>query len=169
MKSIFRISQSLLETVRKDLLRPHPFAAERVGFLVCRFGWAPKGDLLILTASYIAVGEQDYVDNPRFGALLGPSGFSRIFGFAFQNDVGIFHIHVHHHRGRPGFSGIDRAEMAKYVPDFFNVRQRRPHGAIVASLDRLAGCIWMTPRSKGKPISEFQVIGSPGQLFKEEQ
>lgn len=169
MKSILRISQSLLDAVRKDLLRPHPFAAERVGFLVCRFGWTSKRDLLILGAFYIVVGDQDYVDNPRFGALLGPRGFSRAFGFAFQNDVGIFHIHLHHHRGRPGFSGIDRTEMAKYVPDFFNVRQHRPHGAIVASLDRLIGCVWMTPRSKGKPISDFEVVGSPGQLFKGEQ
>jgi hypothetical protein len=155
MKITFKVPQQLVTDIRLDLRRPHPFAAERVGFVVCRFGVSTTSKLLILALQYVPVADEDYVKDYRYGALLGPEGFRKAFQFAFSNDVGIFHVHLHDHQGRPGFSRIDKQEMAKYVPDFFNVRSNLPHGALVLSQNSLAGSCWMGRRSREISIHNF--------------
>ena len=47
MKILFKITSKLLTAVRADLVRPHEFAAERVGFLSCRFGALSNGGFVI--------------------------------------------------------------------------------------------------------------------------
>ena len=158
---IFKFTQVQLEAIRQDLKRPHPFAAERVGFAFCRFGRAVKGQLLILALCYLPIPDEDYIKDYRFGALLGPNGFSKAFSYAYKNEVGIFHVHLHDHFGAPGFSNTDRREMAKYVPDFFNVRPTLAHGALVISENGLSGRCWKKQKSRGVPITDFWVIGAP--------
>ncbi len=70
----------------------------------------------------------------------------------------MFHVHMHGHAGRPGFSRIDLREQSKFVPDFFKVRREMPHGAIVFSRDMAAGRVWLNPASVSA-ISEFDVVG----------
>jgi hypothetical protein len=162
MKKItFKITQQLFETICNDLCRRHSFAEERVGFVACRFGLSPRGDLLILAYSFLQVTDDSYVDDHRFGALLGPKGFSTAFGFAYRNEVGMFHVHLHHHQGQPGFSGTDNHEMSKYVPDFFNVRPQHPHGALVFSFNSITGKCWISQNSGGISVSDFYIVGAP--------
>lgn len=168
MKITFKISQALIQAIRSDLIRAHSFAAERVGFVFCRFGRSAVGRLLILALEYLSMADEHYVKDYRYGALLRAEGFSKAFGFAFNHEVGVFHVHLHHHSGRPAFSSIDRREMAKYVPDFFNVRPNLPHGALVLSLDCLSGRCWMSQHSRGVAISDFSVVGAPSVRLKGE-
>jgi hypothetical protein len=161
MKIQFRILDSMARHIRDDLQRSHPFAAERVGFVTCRFGSSKSGQMLILGHGYHPAADQDYVENPNFGALLGSEGFRKIFQIAFNQGVGIFHVHLHEHYGKPRFSGIDVREMANYVPDFFNARPTVPHGALVFSLNSITGSCWLSKKSKGIPISDWSVVGSP--------
>lgn len=161
MKITLKITQRLLNEIRLDLRRRHSFAAERVGFVACRFGMSATKKLMILAFQYVPVADEDYVKDYGYGALLGPEGFRKAFQFAFSNDVGIFHVHLHDHEGKPGFSGIDKREMAKYVPDFFNVRPDLPHGALVLSRDSLTGSCWIGRTSRGIPIRDLQIVGAP--------
>lgn len=157
----FKLTAAMADRVRRDLRRPHAFAAERVGFITCRFGLSQSGRLLILAYEYYPAADADYVDDSRYGALLGANGFRKILQVALSNEVGIFHVHLHDHPGKPRFSGIDLREMAQYVPDFFNVRPGLPHGGLVFSATSMNGSCWLSKRSKGTPISEWVVVGRP--------
>ena len=168
MNLIFRARSDLMRHVRADLSRRHAFAAERVGFLTCRSGRLDDGGLVILAFAYDAVAYEDYLDDPTVGAMMGSAAIRKAMQRAYRcgaADLGLFHIHMHHHRGIPGFSRVDRSENAKFVPDFFNVAPTMPHGAIVLSLDRAAGMCWLQQADQPHPVTRFAMVGGPLQLW----
>jgi hypothetical protein len=81
-----------------------------------------------------------------------------MLGRALLQPVGMVHVHVHEHSGRPAFSFVDRREQRQFVPDFFKVRREIPHGAIVLSHDRAIGSLWLDPDTIVS-ISEFNSVG----------
>jgi hypothetical protein len=161
---IFRARRDLLAAVREDLHRPHPFAAERVGFLICRAGRLADGGIVVLATSYDPVADDDYLDDPSVGAMMGPAAIRAAMQRAYNGgveDLGLFHVHMHGHYGRTKFSGIDDRESRKFVPDFFNVAPGMPHGAIVLSLDQAVGLCWPAPGAVPIPIDRFASVGAP--------
>lgn len=161
MRVIFRITADLLSVVRADLARPHPFAFERVGFIPCRFGALRPSGLVILAAGYRPVADGDYLEAAGYGALMGPAAIRTALEHAYNQPVGMFHVHVHAHRGAPTFSNIDVRETARFVPDFFNVRGSVPHGAVVLSLDSACGRVWLPTPRRSITITDFAVVGAP--------
>lgn len=161
MRVVFKTVDRLLERVRADLVRPHEFAAERVGFFVCSAANLLPEGIVILAHDYRPVEDADYVDDPAVGAMMGPAAIRKALEFALNNKAGMFHVHLHEHAGRPRFSRIDARESAKFVPDFWNVRPEMPHGALVASQDSFYGMCWCRSVTAPIEISEFVVTGSP--------
>jgi len=161
MKVQLRITQELLKRMRKDLSRPHAFAAERVGVLYCRFGRQTRQQLLVLADHYVPVQDEHYIDDHRFGAVIGPDAFREIIQHVYDIPVGAFHVHMHPGRGIPRPSNDDFDETAKFVPDFFHGRQEVPHGALILSENSLSGRIWLSEQSKPKPIDQIRLIGFP--------
>jgi len=161
MRIVFKLTKQLLEEVHAQLERPHPFAFERVGFLLCRVGLLDDGGAVILAHGLHAVADEDYVDDQSVGAMMGPSAIRKALQAAYNQQTSMFHIHVHSHRGRPRFSGIDERETAKFVPDFWNVQPDLPHGAIVFSEDSACGRCWMPGMDAPVDISQFSVVGVP--------
>ena len=158
MSIIFRATETFLALVRSDLLRPHEFAHERVGFITVR---AAQGSehLVVLAQDYHPVSDADYLHDPSVGAMMGQEAIRKALEIALLNPVGIFHVHMHVGPGRLWFSPIDLREQLKYVPDFFKVRPGMPHGALVLSPHSAAGRVWLGPKQPVQ-ISEFNVIGS---------
>ena len=72
MKATLRITRVLLADIQRDLERPHDFASERVGFVFCRFGSTGAAGLVVLAHEYMPVADDHYIDDARFGALIGP-------------------------------------------------------------------------------------------------
>lgn len=91
MKMIFRARSDLLSAVRGDLHRLHAFAAERVGWLVCRAGRLADGGLVILASGYDAVADEDYVNDPSVGARIGPAAIRKALQRAYN---GVLRISV---------------------------------------------------------------------------
>jgi hypothetical protein len=149
--------------MRQDLGRQHAFAAERVGVLYCRFSHLPRKGLLVLAHHYVVVPDQQYLDDPRFGAVIDPDAFRDIVQHVYDYAVGAFHVHMHPGRGMPGPSHDDLDETAKFVPDFFHGRQEVPHGALILSQSALSGRIWLSENGKPRGIDEIRVIGSASQ------
>jgi hypothetical protein len=169
MNLVFRVRADLLAFVRRDLERPHPFAAERVGFFTCRAGHLMDHGLLVLAGGYDPVADDDYLRDPRVGAMMGPAAIRKALQRAYNNgqeDIGMFHVHMHDCRGYPGFSSTDLTESAKFVPDFYNVAPRMPHGTVVLSRDRAAGLCWLKQTEKFIEISRFSSVGGPLQIWK---
>lgn len=161
MKVVFKVVDRLLDRVCADLARPHEFAAERVGFFACRPASLAIEGIVILAHDYRPVEDQDYIDDPAVGAMMGPSAIRKALEFALNNKAGIFHVHMHEHAGRPRFSRVDARESAKFVPDFWNVRPEMPHGALVVSRDSLYGMCWYPGVSAPIEIGDFVVVGFP--------
>ena len=148
MRVLFKITSSLLELVREDLLRPHDFALERVGFLSCRIASLKPSGLIILAGNYLPVADGDYVNDSTVGAMIGAEAIRKALQFAYNNDVGMFHVHMHDHSGSPHPSRTDLHETAKLVPDFWHVKPQMPHGAIILSRDSISGRFsWRPSRS----------------------
>jgi len=167
MRAAFKITGTLLGDVYHDLRRPHPFAAERVGFLSCRVGALKPAGWVILAHQFHTVADADYVADHTVGAMMGPHAIRKAMQVALGAEVGIFHVHIHEHRGRPGFSGTDLRETAKFIPDFWHVRPHMVHGAIVLSIDSIVGLCWHPQASAPLPISEFSLVGTPMRLIRE--
>ena len=148
---------SFLHTVRRDLARLHSFAAERVGFISVRAASA-RGNLLLLAEAYHQVADNDYLDDATVGAMMGQEAIRKALNVALLQSVGMFHVHMHGHLGRPGFSNTDLREQIKFVPDFFKIHRRTPHGAIVLSHDRATGRVWLDPETI-VGITEFNTLG----------
>lgn len=166
MKLIFRIPGPLLLEIRADLARPHDFAAERVGFISCNVASLSDGGILILARTFHQVDDDDYLDDHRVGAMMGPDAIRKALQLAYKLPTALFHVHVHEHRGTPWFSRTDLSENANFVPDFWHVRPTFPHGAIVLSLDSMAGMCWIPGKPKPLRIQDFARIGAPMQLIR---
>jgi len=161
MRVLFKITNRLLDEVKDNLERAHSFAAERVGFLVCRPGLLEEGGIVILSHSLHDVADEDYVDDPSVGAMMGPAAIRKALQTAYNQGASMFHVHLHAHRGKPGFSRVDAKESAKFVPDFWNVQPDLPHGAIVLSDDSAYGKCWVPGQRSPVEISEFAFVGVP--------
>lgn len=155
----FKITASLIEAIQRDLHRPHPFAYERVGFVVSGLS-AASDDILVLAQDYRPVADDDYLRDPSVGAMMGPVAIRKALQWALQSGAALFHVHAHEGRGVPRFSGVDLRENAKFVPDFFKVAPQSAHGAIVLSSDTACGQIWVD-RDRSYAVTEFSQVGVP--------
>ncbi len=160
-----RLPQTLLSEIHTDLSRPHPRAAERVGFLTCGSTNVDGRDLLLLAQAWHVIDDSNYLDDPSVGACIGPVAFRRILQNVYRQPASIIHVHRHEHAGRPQFSRTDVRSMHEFVPSFFNACPTRPHGALVLSHDRANGMIWVRADSAGQPIEIYELVGMPLQRW----
>lgn len=148
-----------MASVRHDLMRRHAFAHERIGFITTRAA-AGNEHLVMLAEDYYPVADEDYVRDPTVGARIGQDAIRKALNLALLNPVGVVHVHMHMlHSERLWFSQIDLTEMRNFMPDFFKVGPKMPHGAIVLSPRSAAGLVWTAP-SVVQPIGEFNFVGS---------
>ena len=156
----FKITRRLLQEIRQDLVRPHPFAYERVGFISAALSFAAD-NMWILARSYRPVADNDYLEDPTVGAMMGPEAIRKALQWAMLERVAIFHVHTHGGRDQPGFSRVDLREQAKFVPNFFQIAPQCPHGAIVLSDTSAYGHIWLDGDEPHEVITRFVEVGMP--------
>lgn len=161
MKVGFKITRSLLDRAVDDLSRTHPFAAERVGFFSCRVGALKPSGLVVLAHDFHPVDDDDYLDDPTVGAMMGPAAIRKAMQIALRREICMFHVHIHEHFGQPRFSRTDLRETANFVPDFWHVRPHLVHGALVLSLDSAAGLCWHPQSVDPFRFSDLSVVGAP--------
>lgn len=157
----FKIRRDLLDAIRADLQRPHPFAYERVGWITAGVSRIGAGSLMVLAQAYHPVADGDYVEDRSVGAMMGSAAIRTALERSYRDRTAALHVHLHEHSGRPGFSGVDDRENAKFVPDFFNVAAHAPHGAVVLSRDGMSGNLWLSRSEPPAPITRFTAVGAP--------
>lgn len=156
----FKITRTLLQTIRQDLARAHPFAFERVGFISAGLS-SSADDLWVLARNYRPVADDDYLEDHSVGAMMGPEAIRKALQWSMKEGVAMFHVHTHCGRGQPGFSGTDLREQAKFVPNFFQMTPKCPHGALVLSNNQAYGHIWLNGDKPCTVIHAFVEVGSP--------
>lgn len=165
MNTMLRLTDRMLETIHTDLDRPHAFAGERVGFLTCGVADLSGGGLCLYGADYHPVADEDYEDDPRAAAMLGPGAFRKILQRIYNHPASVLHIHRHDHRGHPGPSSIDERESRKFVPSFWNVCPKHPHGTLILSFDALWGALWISPQRPVVELDRYAVSGDRTQPY----
>jgi len=160
VKIHFKIRRDLLREVRRDLARPHSFAAERVGFMAAGFS-STADELAVLARGYRGVSDEDYLPDHSVGAMMGPEAIRKAVQWATSEGVGMFHVHAHHGRGHPRFSGVDLREQAKFVPNFFEYAPQCAHGALVLSDVFAYGHIWLGDDRPYDVVTRFVEVGVP--------
>jgi hypothetical protein len=154
----FKMLETLRQAIICDLRRPHAHAGERVGFVTGRFGNSYR-DVIVLAHSFHPVSDEHYEVDHQVGARFTSAAIRAALQIAYSDDVGIFHVHLHEHRGIPGPSSIDWSEWNKFVPNFWHVRPNLPHGTLILSEDRMSGWCWYPKRRQPIPIHRFTLVG----------
>ncbi len=160
MKVTLKITGSLLDQVRRDLVRPHFFSHERVGFLTAGAS-VVAGGLLLLVRGYMPIADEDYEIAPDVGARIGSNAMRKAAQAAYRPASAILHVHTHGGRGLPKFSGIDLESGKKFVPGFFQSCAKMPHGLLVLSDNGATGLLWLGSGEPSVPIDRFIRVGHP--------
>ncbi len=162
---ILRLAHPLYEQVRADLTRPHPFAAERVGFLFTKAGTGPGGSILLFPVDYLPLQDEQYVDenDPLIGAAISGDALRSAMQRVLDTGMGALHVHMHaHHRGRPRFSPTDWHDLPDIVQSLKNANSRLIHGALLLSQDMATGVLWLPDQDVYKPlVPRVSIVGSP--------
>lgn len=171
MKIEIRLGGALYEEIIRDLSRAHPFAAERVGFAFGRIGSLVDRGALVLLTSYHAIPDAQYIDDPSVGVRIGSEAITEAMQAAYHGRPtrqGVFHVHLHAHRGPTGMSETDRREIPKLLPGFRSVGRQAAHGILILSLNHGAGWVWLPEEPEVARAETVSVIGKPVEIFESE-
>jgi hypothetical protein len=171
MTATIKLTRALYLSILGNLVRPHPFAAERVGFAFGRMGSLPSGGRLVLLNRYHPIPDDQYVDDPSVGARIGseaPTSAMQAVYHGRPSREGIFHVHLHGHKGVTGMSGVDSREIPALMPGSLSVGPRAAHGIIILSLDHGSGWIWLPGEAGHILAGAIAVIGTPLEVFEQQ-
>jgi len=160
-----RLTRQLHDQVRADLGRPHPFAAERVGFLFGRLGNAGTDAPIILFTGYDSVADDRYINDPRSGARIDSQAIRSAMQQVLNRREGIFHVHMHEWPGKPHFSRMDREELPRLIPSFQAVGPSFAHGLFLFSDDQCAAEVWLPGSSHSVEAMRIAIVDYPLQLI----
>lgn len=160
-----RITRKLLSDVQTDLSRPHPFAAERVGFLYGRLGRAGVDSPLVLMTNYVPLADDRYIDDPRSGARIDSQAIRDAMQGVLDRGEGGFHVHMHHWPGRPILSRMDAAEIPPVVTGLRRVGLAHAHGIILLHAEECAAWVWLPGSDKAVEATSVSIVGFPIQVF----
>ena len=164
MKVKVRIPQKLLQDVRNDLLRPHAFAAERVGFL---YGRLVSGrSLQVLMTEYEPLADDRYVRDPHSGARIDSQAIRGGMQGVLDKHQGAFHVHMHYWPGHPKMSRMDAEEIPRVITAFQRVGSQHAHGIFLLHDVECATWVWLPGANDAVQADAIAVVGFPLQIFR---
>lgn len=168
MKIIVKLTGTLHNEILRDLSRSHPFADERVGFVAGRLGTGASGNRLLLLTHYYPIADSEYLKDQSVGARIGSEAITKAMHTVYYGRTaheGIFHIHLHGHRGETSMSGVDSREIPPLIPGFQSVGREAAHGIIILSLDHGSAWVWLPGNEASLQAASMAVIGAPIGVF----
>lgn len=129
-KVIVKIPRKIFEQANEDLQRPHPHAAERVGFFSTRCT-VSKDIRLVHCISYHSIDDADYLDDQDVGACIGSKAITDAMARSVNDSVGQMHVHIHGDRRLPRPSGVDRRGLPPLARSLRNANGKEVHGWII--------------------------------------
>lgn len=135
MKIEIRMPSVLRAEAMADLMRPHPFAFERVGFLSSNCSWLAPDHIVVLLNKYHPVPNEHYLDDDDAGASIGSDSICDALARILQTGRGQFHVHLHEHRGIPRPSRVDLIGLPPMVRSFAVAAPSQASGYLILSED----------------------------------
>jgi hypothetical protein len=167
-RATLRLPKALVEQMRTDLRRHHPFAHERVGFLSIGTSEGEDGEQIVIALAYHPVPDEHYVPGRGAGARIGSDAIREAMSRALTTGRGICHVHLHDHPGIPTFSSTDRREQPQLVPSLVAAAPHETHGMIVLSADAANAWLWVVKTGPSIP-ARLSIIGDPMGLLSGDQ
>jgi hypothetical protein len=156
-----KILRDLYDRVQQDLACRHEFAFERVGFASARLGNRDSDEPLVLFTSYYPVADENYIDDPRSGARINSTAIREAMQRALDTREGLFHVHYHAHRGKPGFSPMDLDETPSIVSSLRVAGPHQAHGMLLLSNDDCTAYVWMPGSDDPLVADRITIVGFP--------
>lgn len=156
-----RIPAALFREIQRDLQRPHAHADERIGFLSAATGRGQDGEWLLLAKSYEPLADERYVEDETVGARIDGHAIRGAMQRALDTGMGIFHVHMHPHRGVPRFSATDRGDQPRLVDSLASVAPAAPHGMLVLSEDRAHAWVRIPGMADMVVPALISIVGDP--------
>lgn len=160
-----KLTRDLYKRVYDDLVRPHEFAFERVDFLSARLGNLAGSHLLVLLTDYHPVLDDEYIPDPSCGARINSVAIRTAMQRVLDSRSGAFHVHMHAHRGRPGFSKLDGDEIPRVVAGLRNAGPGLAHGMLLFSDNHGVANVWVPGSLEPIKASRISVVGYPLESF----
>lgn len=165
---MIKLSGQLHDEIQQDLLRRHPFACERVGFVLGRtVAIGGKGQLILLTR-YLQIPDDEYLPDRRVSARIGTAAITRGARAAYHGrarNEGVFHVHIHDHSGRPRMSPTDARDIPEIVRGFRSIGQTASHGIVLLSRNSAAAWTWLARKTQPELAAQVMVIDNPLRLL----
>ncbi len=165
MKIFMRMHQSLYSATKADLQRPHPHAAERIGFLFARSAPLDSGDQIILFTEYVPVRDEHYIYDKNVGARISGDAIRQAMEHVLQTGQSAIHLHLHRDGLPLGFSESDVEGYLGLIPSLKRVGAHQPHGAMVLNSDGAYAAIWMPGCTSPVIAKDLCVVGFPLHVF----
>ena len=157
MKYAIRIPGTLYSAALADLERPHPFAAERIGFFSANFG----AQAIVCLTAYHAIADDDYIDDPRAGARINSRAIRGAMQRVLDEQSGQIHVHLHHHCGHPRPSPMDSRELPPLIRSFAATGPDQVHGGLILSLDSAWANLWLPGQTEPTTAERITSVGFP--------
>ena len=159
MNALLKIPRSLLSIALADLERPHPYAAERVGFLSFRQS-THRNKPILLCYDYHSISDSHYMHDGSCGARIGGEAIRHAMGRAFRDQSGQLWIHAHARRGCPAASRIDLQEGPKVAQSVLNAQPKAFQGWSVISENGICGQV-LAMDGTVYEMADLSVVGWP--------
>lgn len=127
---MIKLPRILHSRIMADLQRRHPFAGERIGFLLCR-SLSVGRNKIFLGFDYRPVQDGDYIMDESVGARVNGNAIRMAMGLAIEHRCSVFHVHTHGTFSEPRPSGTDLAECPGIARSIHNAFPQAPHGWLV--------------------------------------
>lgn len=160
-----RFLRKLYMRVREDLARRHQFAYERVGFLSAKLGNQSSDEPLILFTEYYPVPDCQYIKDPYSGARINSEAIREAMQRVLDSGNGLFHVHCHAHRGKPGFGWMDLQETPRIVSSLRVAGPSQAHGMVLLSNNHCIAHVWMPGTDEPVVVNRVSVVGYPLEIF----
>lgn len=161
MSDELKITNKFLKEIRLNLYRPHPFAYERVGFVYCKPA-KKKGSLIAST--YEAISDQLYIEDKMVGAKFSGDAIFAAMKRSLKTKEGVFHIHIHEHRGEPHLSNVDIRSVLEISNSLSDVNPNIKHGCILLSEDCCKTYV-LSDDKKSLQLIKTYVVKFPFSIF----
>ncbi len=161
MKISVRIPAACYSAALADLDRPHPFAAERIGFFSTAQGKAGRDECVVCVTRYHPIPDTHYVNDPFVGARINSQAIRAALQRILDEKSGQLHVHLHWHVGRPHPSRTDREELPPLVQSMCATAGDQVHGGLILSRDGAFADLWLPGQAEPKPAARVTVVGFP--------
>lgn len=166
MKTQLKIPRQLYQKMMADLVRPHAFAWERIGFCRIKIGNRGRTTELLFVTDYWPVPDNQYIRDQYVGARIDGDAIRTAMQTAHDTGDGIMHVHLHDVAGVPRFSLTDMEEIPRVVQTLTYVNAKMPHGMLVLSHDKASAKIVM-PGALLTDVDRISVVGQPTLVLSE--